>query len=48
LARSYSFVKTAKLLLFIVLGVLIANFVIDLVYLVVDPRTRRGMVGESA
>lgn len=34
--------------LFIILGVLIANFVIDLVYLVVDPRTRRGMVGESA
>jgi peptide/nickel transport system permease protein len=31
--------------LFIVIGVLIANFVIDLVYVVVDPRTRTGMAG---
>ncbi|MBO3750193.1 ABC transporter permease [Streptosporangiaceae bacterium NEAU-GS5] len=30
--------------LFIVLGVLIANFIIDIVYVVVDPRTRAGMV----
>ncbi len=34
--------------LFIIIGVLIANFVIDIVYVVVDPRTRRGMAGESA
>ncbi|MDH2426681.1 ABC transporter permease [Sphaerisporangium sp. TRM90804] len=34
--------------LFIVLGVLIANFVIDVVYVVVDPRTRTGMAGASA
>ncbi|MEU6162324.1 ABC transporter permease [Streptomyces sp. NPDC047130] len=31
--------------LFIVIGVLIANFIIDLVYVVVDPRTRTGMAG---
>ncbi|MFJ3821431.1 ABC transporter permease [Streptomyces nodosus] len=31
--------------LFIVIGVLIANFLIDLVYVVVDPRTRTGMAG---
>jgi peptide/nickel transport system permease protein len=31
--------------LFIVLGVLIANFIIDVVYVVVDPRTRAGMAG---
>ncbi|WP_448316569.1 ABC transporter permease [Streptomyces sp. CO7] len=31
--------------LFIVIGVLIANFVIDLVYVIVDPRTRTGMAG---
>ncbi|MFC4009626.1 ABC transporter permease [Nonomuraea purpurea] len=31
--------------LFIVLGVLIANFIIDIVYVVVDPRTRAGMAG---
>ncbi|WP_188187226.1 ABC transporter permease [Nonomuraea sp. SYSU D8015] len=34
--------------LFIVLGVLIANFIIDIVYVVVDPRTRAGMAGANA
>jgi peptide/nickel transport system permease protein len=34
--------------LFIIIGVLIANFVIDIVYVFVDPRTRMGMQGESA
>lgn len=34
--------------LFIVLGVLIANFVIDVVYVIVDPRTRAGMAGAAA
>ena len=34
--------------LFIIIGVLIANFVIDIVYVVVDPRTRIGMQGGSA
>ena len=32
--------------LFIIMGVLLANFIIDIVYVIVDPRTRRGMVGE--
>lgn len=32
--------------LFIVTGVLVANLAVDLVYMIVDPRTRRGMVGE--
>lgn len=32
--------------LFIIIGVLIANFLIDIAYVVVDPRTRRGMQGE--
>lgn len=32
--------------LFIIIGVLLANFVIDIAYVVVDPRTRRGMQGE--
>ena len=31
--------------LFIILGVLLANFVVDIVYLIVDPRTRIGMEG---
>jgi peptide/nickel transport system permease protein len=34
--------------LFIIIGVLLANFIIDIVYVVIDPRTRRGMTGESA
>ncbi|WP_166354665.1 ABC transporter permease [Phytoactinopolyspora limicola] len=34
--------------LFIVIGVLVANFVIDVVYVLVDPRTRAGMQGVSA
>jgi peptide/nickel transport system permease protein len=34
--------------LFIIIGVLIANFIIDVLYIIVDPRTRRGMTGETA
>ena len=34
--------------LFIIIGVLLANFAIDIVYVMVDPRTRLGMVGEAA
>ena len=33
--------------IFIVLGVLIANFVIDIIFIVVDPRTRLSMQGAS-
>ena len=32
--------------LFIITGVLLANFLIDVAYVIVDPRVRRGMVGE--
>jgi peptide/nickel transport system permease protein len=35
------------ILLFIVVGVLIANFIIDIAYVWVDPRTRTGMQGAS-
>jgi peptide/nickel transport system permease protein len=31
--------------LFIIIGVLLANFIVDIVYVVVDPRTRIGMQG---
>jgi peptide/nickel transport system permease protein len=31
--------------IFIIVGVLVANFIIDLVYIAVDPRTRTSMVG---
>ena len=34
--------------LFIIIGVLLANFAIDIAYILVDPRTRRGMMGETA
>jgi peptide/nickel transport system permease protein len=34
--------------LLIITAVLLANFTIDLVYILVDPRTRRGMTGETA
>jgi peptide/nickel transport system permease protein len=34
--------------LFIVIGVLVANFIIDIVYVLVDPRTRTGMQGSTA
>ncbi len=34
--------------LFIIVGVLLANFAIDIVYILVDPRTRLGMTGEAA
>lgn len=34
--------------LFIIVGVLLANFIIDIVFVLVDPRTRTGMVGGAA
>jgi peptide/nickel transport system permease protein len=34
--------------LFIIIGVLVANFIIDVAYVLVDPRTRLGMQGEAA
>lgn len=34
--------------LFIIIGVLIANFAIDIAFVLADPRTRRGMTGETA
>jgi len=33
---------------FIIIGVLLANFIIDIVYIIADPRTRIGMQGEKA
>jgi len=34
--------------LFIIISVLLANFAIDIAYVIIDPRTRRGMTGEAA
>lgn len=33
--------------LFIIIGVLLANFAIDVAYVLVDPRTRMGMQGDN-
>jgi peptide/nickel transport system permease protein len=33
--------------LFIIIGVLLANFLVDVAYVLVDPRTRTGMRGAS-
>ena len=32
--------------LFIIIGILVANFIVDILYIVVDPRTRVGIQGE--
>ncbi len=34
--------------LFIIIGVLLANLTIDIAYVIIDPRTRRGMTGGTA
>jgi len=34
--------------LFIIVGVLLSNFLIDILYILFDPRTRKGMEGETA
>ena len=31
--------------LFIIIGVLVANFIVDVIYVLIDPRTRIGMEG---
>jgi peptide/nickel transport system permease protein len=33
--------------LFIIIGVLVANFIVDIAYVIIDPRTRLGMQGRS-
>jgi peptide/nickel transport system permease protein len=44
LNRDYFLIQ--GIFLFIVVGVLIANFVVDILYVVVDPRTRAGLQGQ--
>lgn len=45
LNRDYFLIQ--GIFLFIVVGVLIANFIVDLLYVVVDPRTRTGLQGQQ-
>jgi peptide/nickel transport system permease protein len=34
--------------LFVIVGVLVANFIVDIAYVIVDPRTRVGMTGDGS
>jgi peptide/nickel transport system permease protein len=43
--RNQDFFLLQGAVLFIVVGVLIANFLIDIAYVIVDPRTRVGVMG---
>ncbi len=46
--QNQDFFLLQGIFLFIVIGVLLANFVIDIIYVLVDPRTRTGLQGGTA
>jgi peptide/nickel transport system permease protein len=46
--KSEDYFLLQGIFLFIIAGVLIANFLVDVVYVIVDPRTRVGMRGGTA
>ncbi len=46
--RSEDYFLLQGIFLFIIIGVLLANFIVDVVYVIVDPRTRVGMRGGTA
>lgn len=45
--QNHDFFLLQGCFLFVIIGVLVANFAIDIVYVIVDPRTRAGMQGEG-
>jgi peptide/nickel transport system permease protein len=45
--QNQDFLLLQGIFLFIIAGVLIANFLVDIAYILIDPRTRLGMRGES-
>ncbi len=45
--QNHDFFLLQGCFLFIIIGVLLANFIIDVTYVLVDPRTRAGMTGEA-
>ena len=45
--QNHDFFLLQGCFLFIIIGVLLANFAIDVTYVLVDPRTRMGMQGEG-
>ena len=46
--RSEDYFLLQGIFLFIIIGVLLANFLVDIAYVIVDPRTRVGMRGGTA
>ncbi|HEY5113600.1 MAG TPA: ABC transporter permease [Coriobacteriia bacterium] len=46
--KSEDYFLLQGIFLFIIVGVLLANFIVDIVYVIVDPRTRVGMRGGMA
>jgi peptide/nickel transport system permease protein len=46
--QNQDFFLLQGIFLFIVIGVLLANFIIDIIYVLVDPRTRTGLQGGTA
>jgi peptide/nickel transport system permease protein len=46
--KSEDYFLMQGIFLFIIVGVLLANFVVDIAYVIVDPRTRVGMRGGTA
>lgn len=46
--KSEDYFLLQGIFLFIIVGVLLANFIVDIVYVIVDPRTRVGMRGGTA
>ncbi len=46
--KSEDYFLLQGIFLFIIVGVLLANFIVDLVYVLVDPRTRVSMAGGTA
>ncbi len=46
--KSQDYFLIQGIFLFIIVGVLVANFLVDIVYMIVDPRTRVGMQGGQA
>jgi len=46
--QNQDFFLLQGIFLFIIVGVLVANFIVDIAYVVVDPRTRVAMSGEEA
>jgi peptide/nickel transport system permease protein len=46
--QSQDFFLLQGIFLFIIIGVLVANFLVDIAYVIIDPRTRVGMSGGTA